>query len=735
MVRALTTVLILLTLGSAAPAAGPALEHVTEAAKAAYSRDRVRVAESSARRERQDIARHVIEIDVDPETRSLAATDRITLTLDGRRAALALDRALDVEAVLDGDGGALRFSREDDMLRVVVPGEGVREATLVIEYAGRGLAAGHPGSSSSFFLLTATQDWYPNAVGFDPANLRITVRYPAGLASVCTGALSGMLPSGETTEQYPVGDVWDVATSIPSAALLVADIESEWGFRGDASVSLHRPTDEETGTSVTIRDVRDLIRFLESCYGDYPFDWLHVVRTGPGAGPAQPVHGPGLVVLPSPASSQTTVMARLAASLSRSWWSWSVDAGPLVSDGLSGHAEFMWLRAAGAEEEVRRRRELRRYQYVRALIESGGTLPLTLCLGDDPLDDPRLSKGKGSSLFEILEFVVGSEAFCGGLRQVSDEWRGMPVPFGQVIGAIEERAGEDLDWFVYDWVVRGDLPTYSLAFDVEKRGDGQYAIRGVIRQDGEAYRTPLPLTVDLGGWAYQEWIPIESADQTFELITESEPLELKVDATRIIPTVDPVERARSHFELGKAAAARNEWGRAVNELGAAARLVSDRPAYWFEYGQALVRSGRVDPGIEAMERAVSASNEQTYYRSFLTRIYLTTGRYHEALESAALLLEEHPGDFQYLSDRAIALVGLGRLDEAGAVLERARRRLDETEVPPATAERFYVAVGVYHEAAGALDEAEAAYSYVLTISPLSDEARRGIERVRRLRSD
>jgi len=717
---------------STTAAAEPSPAHVLEAAEALYASDRVRVRETTERISRQDIFRHDIDIALDPHAGTLSAVDRVEIELTGPDAVLALDPALTVSSVRDSAGRPLPFEVSGGRVTVSVPGEERRQAVVAVSYRGDELGSDR-GASAMFLLLSSDRTWYPNGTTHDPALLRVTVRYPAGFASVCTGTLSGMVPPTQTTESHPVGDVWDASTPVRGAALLITSLDNEWGFRGDVSLSVHQRHTAQR-VAVTARDVRDALGFLESCFGPYPFDWLHVVLVEPRSDLALPLRGPGFVVLEaSPSSGEA--MSRLVGCIAASWWSWSADAGPLVADGLAGQAELRWLRASGDEEEVRRRRELRRYQYVRALTDAGGTLPLSMCLGPSPAEDLRLSMGKGTAFFEMLEHIVGPGAFCSGLRQVAEQWRGGPVPFDQVVGAVAERAERDLEWFVYDWVVRGDLPTYSLDYETNRTGDGRHRILGTIRQDGEAYRTPLPLTVDLGGWAYEEWVPITSADQSFEITTETAPLELVVDASWIIPKLDPEERAHAHFERGLAAAEQNEWGRATDELGAAARLAPDRAAYWFEYGEALVRSGRVPPGIEAVERAVRTAPDDLFFRTFLTRLYLSVERYEDALDSASVLLEGRPDDVAFLSDSAVALVGLGRFEEAGVVLERARDELNRTDAPQSTVERFHLAVGIHNESLGALDEAESVYREALMVNPLSDEARRGLERVRRLREE
>jgi Flp pilus assembly protein TadD len=720
-------VLAALTLPAGAQLSAPSLDHMAQAARAAYEKDRARVRENAALLERQNIVAHAIDVSVDPYRRSLSGRDRLTIALKAEEVELALEPSFTVTAVTDGAGSAIPFRYVNGRLSFVPSGEGQRDVVAVVSYRSHDLRPDGPDGSNGFLLLSPDASWYPNSPGHDPALLRITVRYPAELVSVCTGTLSGMVPPSETTDRYPVGDIWEAGVPVRAAGLLVAPLDSEWGFRGRAGVSVHRRRGVQS-ESVPLTEVKALLRFLESCYGAYPFDWLHVVVTSPDEGaPGPVVHGPGFVVVP--AATPGDVAPRAVGPLAATWWDWAVDAGPLVADGIAGCAELRWLEAAGDDEEVIRRRELRRYQYVRALIESGGSLALSGCLGPTPCDDARLSMGKGTAVFEMLEFIVGQEAFCSALSRVSEEWRGGQVPFGQIVGAVEESAGRSLDWFVYDWVVRGDLPTYSLEYDVSRAGAGRSAVRGIIHQDGEAYRTPIPLTVDLGGWAYEDWVEIGSADQPFELVTETEPLEIRIDASKIIPKLDPDERAHSHYELGLAAARANEWGRAVGELGAAARLAQDQAAYWFEYGEALVRSGRLEPGIEAVERALELSPDAAFYRSFLTRMYLSSERYEEALASARLLLGSDPDDIVFRSDEAVALVGLGRLEEAAEVLAATRSLLDEVRAPLTTTERFYVAVGVYYEAAGSPEEAEAAYRYALRVNPLSDEARRGIERV------
>ncbi len=754
---------VVVVVATAAPAQLPfcpvVTDHAGDALEELFLADAVRVDSTLAVLATQDVTHHEVAVCIDPAGGLISGESRIEAVLRSEHLKLRLNETFEVRQVRTAAGAELAFERAGETLEVAMPdggagGDDPRDVVVSIRYDGT-LARGNGVLlATGFVLLGVESRWHPVSPVHDPATMRIVARYPEGYASVATGALAGMAPSLEDRlDPCFGGDVWQVGSPVPGAAILVGAFESAMSVLGDVFMGYHRiaipPGDPRSGRSgsfpIQSSELRDLVRFLEACYGPYPFDWIDVVLAPPETGGfASQAWGPGLIVIPSAGTSggmsKRPHPARYVSDLSRSWWPFLVDAGPILSDGLAAWTELAWLTAIDDGEGAGRRREELLSDYVAALADSGGRAPLRSCLGNAESKDPRICRGKGAALFEMLELLIGRDAYCSALGTLGEEYAFRPAGLREVVAAFEAVADGELDWYFYEWVYRGDLPTYVLEYEVETTEAGGYLVRGTVGQEGEIYRTPLPLTIDLGVWSYEEWIAIESAEQTFEVRTTLEPFEVSVDELRIVPRIDARYRAQIHFELGLREGLENEWGLAAEEFGTAAALDPASSAYAFRLGEALVNSGRLAEGLSVLEDAVALDPSVFSRRLWLARLYLRLNDYESALAHLEAYVEGRPDDPAGHSERIVALVGLDRLDEADAsvgVLLELRDRVGATgaglpttaseEVPGSMREKVYLAAGRFHEASGDTAAAIRAYEMALRSNPSSSEASKRLE--------
>jgi tetratricopeptide (TPR) repeat protein len=715
-------------------------DHVSAAVAELFAQDAERVERAGRLLEDQDIERFEITVCVDPEGGRFSCESAIHVRRVRGPLRLLLDEGLSISAVRDGNGAGLVRRRRGSSIEIDLP-PGPSDGARVVEIHHAGTLPGVAGlaPSGGLALLGDGARWYPSPPEYDAATFRIVVRYPEGYSSVCTGSLAGMALLDEASmSRCTVGDVWSSDTPIPEAAVVVGGFGSSLSVSGDVFLGYHwavGPGGEPRRVAPPERDIKELLRFLESCYGDYPYEWLNVVSVPSGSlGGAPIVPAPGLVVLEEDvwrrADGDGYRLDRLGRGLSHSWWRYWVDAGPVVASGLSAHGAVGWLEAMGEEEAATRMREQRRAEYVRALADSGGRAPLRLCLGATPSTDARICRGKAAAVLGLLEHVIGREAFCSALSGLAAEG-GRVVDIEEVARAFETSAGRRLDWFLYEWFYRGSLPSYSLEYEVVADGAGP-VVRGVIRQEGEIYRTPVPLTIDLGGWSYEEWVTIESPEQRFEIRTDMAPIEIAVDARRLIPSIDRRELAAAHFQRGIEAAGSNDWEVAVDEFGEAASLSWGSALYRFRYGDALVHAGRLAAGLDVLEEAVELDPDEPSYRLAMARLYLGALAYSEALEhfdEYVRLTEDPAGRL----GRARALIGLERLDEARDAVDGVRAEIDTARVSDAIREELFVVLGGLYEAAGDTSEAVLQYERALLVNPVSDEARSRLEALRAAR--
>ncbi len=728
--------------GVGVPLPGRVSAAASEEVRRLLELDAARTLARDGRLARQDLERVDLDVCVDPGRGWLSGSATLQFEATTTTLELFLNESLTVLSVSGPSDRPLGFEREGR--RITVPiGASVdartREITIVYEglmrpthgvvETGRGLA-----------VLLGDDCWYPSSHATDRALVRAVVRHPGRYASVLSGSLAGMAtPPATRPGPCAFGDVWE-AGNVSPCALVVGRIESRWGVLGDVFTGAHRDTSSGEARvsrggrrSPVDHQVKQPLRFLESCFGPYPMDWLHVVVVPHGQLGREAVSGPGLIVVEAdeddPACAADPDPDAYFMELARMWWDDAYDAGRVVADGLAAHMELEWLASVRGEEIASERKDHRRQQYMRALTDSGGAAPLSLCLGPDASQDERISLGRGGALMDICSAVLGRDDFCRAVRRVGEDAGSGDAGLGAFAREIEDALGDTVDWLLYEWVARGDLPVYALEYETRPARGGGYVITGTIRQPTEPFRTPVPLTIDLGGWIYDEWIAIESADQQFRLEAELEPQAVTVDAGNVLLRIDGEDRARVHHELGRRAADASRWTEAVDQFGAAVALDPDRSVYRSRYGLALVRVGRPGDGLRELLHAIELSPSNSDLLFTTGTLSARMGDHETAAEVLGRYVRMRPADPRGHVELAMSLIELGDLEQAMANLDRCPVGSDTTTTGQ-WLERYHIAVGRYSEARGETELAVAAYEAALDVNPVSDEARRRLAAVR-----
>ena len=718
-----------------------AVTHVSEAVQTLFAVDQTRIDATQDALDQQDIIRQEVSVCIDPGAGWLSGESRLWIESPRDHVLLLLDGELQVLTVRDARGDTLVHTRVGDVLEVFAPvGASTFPLEMKLSYEGRLLPADGALVNGDVVVLGPDFHWYPVSDARDPARLRMEVRYPTGYSSVVSGTLAGMAQSLAGAETCAGGDVWDVPTPITGAAVVVGRLESSLTVVGDVFFGSHALSVDGTAgsggaawkssPSSVSSELIELLRFLETCFGRYPYEWLNVV--GLPAAPGRPtavVIGPGLVVVQSggqPGSAANVPLSSVVWGLSHSWWAFGTDTGHLLSAGLATQAETRWLDATGDEDGADRLRGLKRAQFMRAMRDSGRGIPLLDCLGPGASSDDRVCGGKGSAVLEMLESVVGQRAYCTALTRLASEHGGESVGLREFAEAVEEEHGHDLDWFFYEWVWRSDLPSYSIEHETTPVGDGTYVVRGLIRQDGEPFRTPLPVTIDLGGWAYDETIAIESSHQPFEIRTDARPMRVTIDERHLIPRVNRAEVAGMHAELGAEAVVSGDWDTAVDEFGAAAALEPDNASFACAYAGALVRYGRPADGLDAMDRAIELDPSNIDVRLEAAVLHIRSGDFATAVTHLDIYVDVRPSDPTGHIQRARAFIEVGRLDEAQSGIDLARELMAGRAVGLDLEEEVLLVTGRLREVKGDTAGAVRAYEAALAANPVSDEARRRV---------
>lgn len=234
-----------------------------------------------------------------------------------------------------------------------------------------------------------------------------------------------------------------------------------------------------------------------------------------------------------------------------------------------------------------------------------------------------------------------------------------------------------------------DLDVYELTLQamIEHRFTREATIASRYYLDDALSRDP-----EYGlAWAQLAWVNLVDLWSRFTGEWDLSRLdEVMAQFSRAID-LDP-RLARAYRGLGQAYLTKGEVDQAVTVSRVAYDIAPSEPDNLVCLGVALLQSGEFAEATRMVERALEFHPlRPSWYSFFYTIILWANERFDEALAEADACLLRAPTMFDMEVYRALALVGLGRLDEARAQIEEFKAKnlpLERLPYPPELASRF-----------------------------------------------
>jgi len=269
---------------------------------------------------------------------------------------------------------------------------------------------------------------------------------------------------------------------------------------------------------------------------------------------------------------------------------------------------------------------------------------------DRPIDVFRRAANpypKGASVLHMLRARVGDELFFRGLAQYVDDHRQGTVDTTDLRRVFEEVAGESLERFFHQWVVRPGVPRLGVEVTWNPfRSELEIAVRQRqnIDADNPAFDIALPVHIQLpDGSVRRAELRTDQRDRSFSLPLPAEPFRVVVDPEmEVLAEIEidqPVRRWIHQLEDGPTLYARAQ---AARHLGASPEAITDAAV------SSLITAAR-DPGLHHAVRSESVAALASLGRAeaidTLARDAIEAPRVRAALaQAAADLLADGPTD-------------------------------------------------------------------------------------------
>ncbi len=590
--RAVRTASLLLVLALGCRASGPERARLAFPTATAHS--------PSARA--FDVLAYGIELELQPETRSIGAECRVRLrALEHALGEVRLDLVgLQVEGVSDAEGRALVFRRADGVLTIVlaevlVPGA---ETELTIRYGGRpefGLwFAGQRADGSGPTLVFShgqtegSRGWFPCLdEPSERAALELELSMPASWNAVASGERVESRVDGARRRER-----WVLPFEHPS--YLVGLVAGELALREERAgavplLFLAEPRFEDW-LAPTFAETDEILAFLADWTGiPYPYAKYSqaAVDNFPWGG-MENISATTLTPLllgDERARRDAPPRLLIAHEAAHQWFGdlfTCADWSQLwLNEGFATYLALLYLEHALGLDEFRA--ELREVQEAYLKEDVGpARRPTVWNVWKEPDDvfDTRAYQGAAARL-HLLRFVLGDAAFLAGVRAYALENVGRSVVTDDLRRALEQAAGRDLGRFFQQWFESPGYPEFAFAWEWD--ADVQELRLAVEQVQASADGTPavfeLPVEVEVreADGARSLRLELFERRQRFRFPCPTPPLYVRFDANGWIPKRLHEQKAPAEWlALARLATDVNARREAVLQLGHLARQARER---------------------------------------------------------------------------------------------------------------------------------------------------------------
>jgi len=442
-----------------------------------------------------DVTHYRLSLDIDPTAQLLTASAEVTLVHDGAPQIVLDLVGLDVAAVTL-DGATATFSRGDGTLAIDAPGvtDGT-SVTVVVDYSGTPEpyvevwgSWGIKWEANRVFSVNVTHGaryWFPSHDQvWDKATAEFLITVPPGWSATAPGEQLGT-------------DPWHYSADWPITPYLIAfyagtyTVTQETHGGVDVNYWLH-PTDW-TKASATFDEIGEMLAWLESRYGAYPYPKLAWAEINLGGA----VEVPSCVAIGTQVVGSTEVKKDVVVhELAHTWFQGQVTIASWddiwLSEGMAAYHEVLWEEHKGGPEALQETA----YSYGLAYRSIADLLE-----GYFPIYAPLQYFGytvykKGAHVWHSLRGILGDAGFQAMLTDYLALYSGSVAATEDLIPLIDAQPSAAMPGaqFIDEWIMQAGFPIYRVEWRPRWDGTGAEVTLSQTQTEGDTpYMIPLTL--------------------------------------------------------------------------------------------------------------------------------------------------------------------------------------------------------------------------------------------------
>jgi hypothetical protein len=469
---------------------------------------------------------HSIEVVLKTDTAEILIKDK--LRVSGReRYQFHLAAWLGVESLLL-DGQEVRPLVQGAEYWLALPDSSTHELqfTLRGEVPARGSQQNSwpamlSSSGDDGFFLPGYDAWIPRDES-GRASYRLKVTVPAGQRAVATGKLV----SEQLTEDINISTFEALNPGEPPS-LFVGPYQVAERLANGLRLRTYFHEDLVPLAETYLEAADSYIQRYQRIIGDYPYSDFHIISAPIPVGLGFPnLTYVGRQVIPLPFMRTRS----LAHEVLHNWLGNAVSVDYASGNWAEGLTTYLADYALAADQG-REAAQSMRVKWLRdyAALPAERDQPVTAFTSKQHQAAQVIGYNKVAFIFHMLTREIGQAAFDDGLhgfwqkhQHSTASWRDLQVAF-------ERAAGQDLDWFFAQWLLRSGAPRLSLGAHSVNQDEAGFRTRVEILQPVTGYRFQLPVSLTTVDGTRQYDITIDDTLTQVELVTPAKPLYFQAD--------------------------------------------------------------------------------------------------------------------------------------------------------------------------------------------------------------